>query len=44
MPLIYDGMRYNNMFNSSAVTAVNNTCGPAWQQPNAILAGRLAKY
>jgi hypothetical protein len=44
------GLRVNTMFdfynalNSSAVTALNNTFGPAWQRPNSIMPGRLIKF
>jgi hypothetical protein len=34
---------FYNMLNSNAVLAVNNTYGPAWQQPTSILAGRIVK-
>src|SRR5207249_2935690 len=32
-----------NVFNASSVITQNNTYGPSWQQPQAILVGRMVK-
>jgi hypothetical protein len=33
-----------NIFNGNAVLAQNNTFGPAWQRPSAILSARFIKF
>jgi hypothetical protein len=33
-----------NVFNANTIVSRNNTYGPTWGRPNAILGGRLVKF
>jgi hypothetical protein len=35
---------FYNALNTNAVLLYNNTYGPAWQRPNAVMPGRLFKF